>query len=169
MDAPGMREIYEQHLHAVYYFTYGRVGNREEAEDLTSQVFMKALRGIDSSRDAPVIRSWLLQIARTTLADHWRAFYRMPVRSLEDLLASGREDPAAAPEPGPSEWAAERVRQIFARLPERYREVLTYRFLLNYSIKETAEMMHLTTANAKILQFRALKKAGAVELEAALC
>ncbi|MGH2514268.1 MAG: RNA polymerase sigma factor [Ktedonobacterales bacterium] len=51
------------------------------------------------------------------------------------------------------------------QLPARYREVLTYRFLLNYSIKETAEKMRLTEANVKVLQFRALKKAAQLDKE----
>jgi RNA polymerase sigma-70 factor (ECF subfamily) len=58
----------------------------------------------------------------------------------------------------------ERAQRILAQLPARYREVLTYRFLLNYSIKDTAAKMNLTEANVKVLQFRALKKAGHIEL-----
>ena len=58
----------------------------------------------------------------------------------------------------------ERAQRILALLPERYREVLTYRFLLNYSIRDTAAKMNLTEANVKVLQFRALKKAGHIDL-----
>jgi DNA-directed RNA polymerase specialized sigma24 family protein len=55
------------------------------------------------------------------------------------------------------------VKQILARLSERYREVLTYRFLLNYSVAETAAQLGLSEANVKVLQFRALKKAAEIE------
>lgn len=51
------------------------------------------------------------------------------------------------------------VKRLPERLPERYRAVLTYRFLLNYSIGETADKMGVAKANAKVLQFRALKQA----------
>jgi len=53
----------------------------------------------------------------------------------------------------------EEVAAIMAQLPKNYREVLHYRFLQNYSIKETARQLGLTEANVKVLQFRALKRA----------
>ena len=55
--------------------------------------------------------------------------------------------------------AVERVRDILALLPENYRQVLHYRFLLSYSLKETAAAMNITEANAKVPQHRALQKA----------
>lgn len=152
-----LESFYEDNLLVIYRFIYSKVGNREEAEDLTSQVFVKALRGLDQGRDMQSMQSWLFQVARTTIADHWRQFYRLRSDSLDDLLASGWETPAQAQ--APVEPPDERAQRLLDLLPERYREVLTYRFLLNYSIKETAEKMRLTEANVKVLQFRALKKA----------
>ncbi len=161
VDTHSLRQLYEDNLVAIYRFVYSRVGNREEAEDLTSQVFVKALRGLDRGRDPQSIQSWLFQVARTVVADHWRAFYRMRSDSLDDLLAAGWEAPALAVEPAlPPD---QRVQRILGQLPARYREVLTYRFLLNYSIRETAEKMQLTEANIKVLQFRALKKAATID------
>jgi len=202
-----LRTVYEENLTAVYRFIYGKVGAREEAEDLTSQVFMKALRGLDRARDPQSIQNWLFQVARTTVADHWRAYYRLPSRSLDDLLDAGWEGPsdgarpyasahdnddedddadddAASGPPTADEVDASvaalmtsgalagdtsveaRAHRILAQLPARYREVLSYRFLLNYSLKETAAQMNLTEANVKVLQFRALKKASQMEYPA---
>ncbi|HEX6122585.1 MAG TPA: RNA polymerase sigma factor [Ktedonobacterales bacterium] len=164
VDAERFRGIYEQNLTAIYRFIYSKVGNREEAEDLTSQVFVKAIRGIDGARGAASIQSWLFHIARTTIADHWRWFYQLRLQSLEDLLSGGWEGPPAHEQQSePPAAPEERVARILGLLPPRYRDVLTYRFLLNYSIRETAEKMGLTEANIKVLQFRALKKAGQVE------
>jgi RNA polymerase sigma-70 factor (ECF subfamily) len=160
-DAPTgastVRALYEQHVAAIYRFIYAKVGNREEAEDLTSQVFLKALRGLDAGRDAQSIQSWLFQVARTTVADHWREFYRLRTDSLDDLLLGGWE--AVAREATPETDAGARAQRILDRLPARYRDVLTYRFLLNFSVRETAEQMRLSEANVKVLQFRALKRA----------
>jgi len=156
-DARGVRALYEQHVTPIYRFIYSKVGNREEAEDLTSQVFVKAIRGIDADRDTESIQSWLFQVARTTVADHWRGFYRLRTDSLDDLLLAGWEAPTH--EATPVTDAEERVERILNRLPQRYRDVLTCRFLLNYSVRETAESMHLSEANVKVLQFRALKRA----------
>jgi RNA polymerase sigma-70 factor (ECF subfamily) len=164
VDAERFRGIYEENLTAIYRFIYSKVGNREEAEDLTSQVFVKAIRGIDGARGAASIQSWLFHIARTTIADHWRWFYQLRLQSLEDLLSGGWEGPAQEQKGEPPVATEARVARILGLLPPRYRDVLTYRFLLNYSIRETAEKMGLTEANIKVLQFRALKKAGQVEL-----
>ena len=154
----GVLQLYEQHIAAIYRFIYTKVGNREEAEDLTSQVFVKALRRLDSSRDPQSVQGWLFQVARTTVADHWREFYRLRTDSLDDLLSGGWEAAADGATP-PSARVNERVERILTRLPKRYREVLTYRFLRSYSIKETAERMSISEANVKVLQFRALRRA----------
>ncbi len=156
----GLRALYEETLPAIYRFIYGKVGNREEAEDLTSQVYLKALNGLDQSRDVISAQAWLFQVARTTIADYWRAFYRLRSSSLDDLLAAGWDSPPATPsDAGDAGDAEERAEHVLARLSERYRDVLTLRFLLNLSLKETAARMNLSEANVKVLQFRALRKA----------
>lgn len=164
-DAERLRRLYEDNLHVIYRFIYSKVGNREEAEDLTSQVFIKAVRSIDNSRDAASIQSWLFQVARTTIADHWRSFYQLRAHSLDELLEAGWEGPAELDPPPRIAAPQDRAARLLERLPEHYREVLTCRFLLNLSIKETALRMGLSEANVKVLQFRALKKAGRMELE----
>ena len=164
-DSERLRSLYEDNLHVIYRFIYSKVGNREEAEDLTSQVFIKAVRGIDSARGSASIQSWLFQVARTTIADHWRSFYQLRAHSLDDLLEAGWEGPAESQPVAVSATPQDRVRRLLEQLPEHYRDVLTYRFLLNLSIKETAARMGLSEANVKVLQFRALKKAGRLELE----
>ena len=62
-----------------------------------------------------------------------------------------------------SSAAENRVQDILQSLPARYREVLTYRFLLNLSVRETAMSMGLTEANVKVIQFRALKRAAELD------
>jgi len=155
--------FYQENLGLIYRYVYSKVGNREEAEDLTSQIFMKAVRGVDTERGSQSIQKWLFQVARTTIADYWRAHYRVSVNSLEELLEAGWEGPADE-EPAVMDGKPEdRVQRILQALPEHYREVLTCRFLLNLSIHDTAMRMNLTEANVKVLQFRALKRAADLE------
>ena len=160
----GLRALYEETLPAIYRFVYSKVGNREEAEDLTSQIYLKALNGLDQSRDPASAQAWLFQVARTTIADYWRVFYRLRSSSLDDLLAAGWDSPGAQAtelveaSAEPTATAA-RAQRILAALPERYRDVLTLRFLQSMSLKETAARMNLSEANVKVLQFRALRKA----------
>jgi len=110
------------------------------------------------------MQQWLYLVARTVVADHWRTFYRMPTNSLDELLEEGWEGPAEIESISRGNEQEKRVRYILQALPERYRQVLTCRFLLNLSIKDTALKMGVTEANAKILQYRALKRAADVEL-----
>ncbi len=164
VDVQEFQTLYQENLGLIYRYVYSKVGNREEAEDLTSQIFIKAVRGVDHKRGAQSIQKWLFQVARTTIADYWRAYYRIAASSLEELLEAGWEGPAEEEEAiFASSQPAERVRHILQALPEHYREVLTCRFLLSLSIRETALRMGLTEANVKVLQFRALKRAADLE------
>lgn len=165
VDVQEFQTFYEENLGLIYRYVYSKVGNREEAEDLTSQVFVKAVRGVDKERGPLSMQRWLFQVARTTIADYWRAYYRISASSLEELLEAGWEGPADDSEPSTlsSLQSVERVQRILQALPEHYREVLTCRFLFNLSIKDTAQRMGLTEANVKVLQFRALKRAADLE------
>ena len=137
---------------------YRSVENREEAEDLTSQIFLKVVSGLDHTREAQETTIWLFQLTRTTIADYWRTFARASLCSLEALLDTGWDGPTEEPL-SPNDLAAERVQLLLQALSKQYREVLTCRFLQNLSIHETAQCMGLTVANVKVKQLRALKRA----------
>ena len=161
-DEPGIQEFqafYKENLVSVYRFVFKSLRNREEAEDLTSQIFLKALRYLDPEHSTRSARSWLFKIAHTTIADYWRTHYRALSTSLEVRLEVGWEGPTDEVILVTNERAAERVSNLLQALPERYREVLSCRFLLNLSIRETAATMGVSEANVKILQFRAIKHA----------
>src|SRR3982074_1404064 len=87
-DAPHGQDhltwAYQTHVTAIYQYIYGRVGNRPDAEDLTAQVFVKAINGMRSDVSVPELRSWLYRVAQTTLADHWREHYAEDAGELED-------------------------------------------------------------------------------------
>lgn len=155
--------FYQENLRPIYRYVYSKVRNREEAEDLTSQIFIKAVRSLDGEQNPQSTRSWLFQVARTTVADYWRAFYRTATSSLDALLETGWEDPAENEDEDKlferSSSSADYVQRLLQALPERDREVLTCRFLLGLSNRETALRMGVTEGNAKVLQFRALKRA----------
>lgn len=162
-DTRDFQTFYQENLSLIYRYVYSKVGNREEAEDLTSQIFMKAVRSVNTERGALSVQKWLFQVARTTIADYWRARYRIATSSLEALLDSGWEGPAESEAIAISASPVEMVQRLLQALPEHYREVLNCRFLLNLSIRETAVRLGLTEANVKVLQFRALKRAADLE------
>jgi len=154
-------EIYDANVVPIYRYIYARVGNRPDAEDLTAQVFMRAVEQLDTTRERPQIVSWLYRVSQNAIADYWRAFYRLPLIGTEQV-APGWEPsaPASAPAREADVGASEaRVQRLLRRLPEHYARVLELRFLQRLSVTETADKMGITRGNAKVLQYRALRKA----------
>jgi RNA polymerase sigma-70 factor (ECF subfamily) len=159
-----LEQLYQEHLDRIYRFVYSHVRNREAAEDLTSQIFLKAVRGLDLEQSARSGSAWLFRVAHTTIADYWRAHYcRVATHSLEELVEAGWEGPSDADSPLMENRAAERVEDILQALPERDREVLTCRFLLHLSVRQTALSMGVTETNVKVMQYRALRRAANLE------
>ena len=162
LDAQGFEAFYREHLVLIYSYVYSRVGNRQEAEDLTSSIFLKAVRGLQQEAGPERMRHWLLRVARTTIIDYWRVHARVTSVSLEALQETGWEALAEHDPFGLDGRPTERVQRLLQPLPEGDREVLTCRFLLGLSIRETAVRMGLTEGNVKTLQYRALKRAAAL-------
>src|SRR5438477_10108450 len=154
---------FQENAAKIYRFIYAKVGNREAAEDLTSEVFLKATRWLAQDRSADSIRAWLYTVARGTIADYWRAQSQHPTVPLEDpdaVLFCGREAPQEV------RRTRERAWRILDALPEREREVLRLRFLHGYTAVEIGQALGLTPGNVRILQMRALRRAATrVDLE----
>lgn len=144
------------HIESIYRLIYASVGNREEAEDLTSRVFMTASQHI-GRRTPEETYGALVRGAHVVLDDHWRAFSCAPAAVSDRPLMQSQATTQAAVTP--TLTPAQRVDRILVLLPARERQVLTYRFLLNRSVRETAEMLLLTEAEVKALVYHALKMA----------
>jgi RNA polymerase sigma-70 factor, ECF subfamily len=199
-----LQRVYREHVGRIYRYIYLRIRNHEDAEDVTADVFLKAVSELDCDRAPKEIRYWLFQVARTTLADHWRTHAQLFTRSLEEMLEWEREESLEiALLPNKSGRTTLLQRQLLAHfvtgspedhletdeevlgdearttseanapqlqvqcllqaLPDPYRAVLTCRFLLNLSVRDTALRLGLTQANVKVVQYRALKRAAACE------
>lgn len=158
---PGPFErVYDAHVVGIYRFIYARVGNQPDAEDLTAGVFVRAIEQLDTTREPGQIAAWLYRVAQNATADYWRSFYRLPLVGA-DHVAPGWEpvDPGVRPTPEPDDRAMVRVRALLGRLPDNYRRVLELRFLERLSVAETAEAMNISNGNARVLQYRALRRA----------
>jgi len=158
---PGPFErVYDEHVVGIYRFIYARVGNQPDAEDLTAQVFVRAVEQLDTTREPGQIAAWLYRVAHNATADYWRAFYRLPLVGA-DHVAPGWEpaDDSGRPSVDPDETANARVQALLRRLPDHYRRVLELRFLERLSVAETASAMGISSGNARVLQYRALRRA----------
>lgn len=156
-EYPDWEVAYRDNVAGIYQFVYRRVGNQPDAEDLTEQVFMHTLRSLHLPAFVHEVKAYLVKTARTVLADHWRKHYAMSAMSME----LSRLPIASSLEPD-NQRPAERAARILALLPERSRRLLELRFLRGYSVREAATELGITEANARILQFRALKKAAQI-------
>jgi RNA polymerase sigma-70 factor, ECF subfamily len=151
-------EIYGDNVVWVYRLLYSKVGNRPDADDLTTEVFLAALGPLRVSATRMEIRAYLAATSRTVLAGYWRRRVGVEVTAIDpEFAVRARDDPA--------EWssAPARARQVLAALPERHRRVLELRFLESRSIRDTAKEMGISVANAKVLQHRALRMAARAE------
>jgi RNA polymerase sigma factor (sigma-70 family) len=150
--------VYEDNVTWVYRMLFARVGNHADAEDLTTEVFLAALRPLRLTASVGEVRAYLRTTARTVLAAHWRETLGREITSIEDL-----EQIQAPPESEEAISAApQRVAHVLDRLPDRYRQILELRFLQGSSIKESAAELGISVANAKVLQHRALRLAAQV-------
>jgi RNA polymerase sigma-70 factor (ECF subfamily) len=156
--------VYEAHVGRIYGFVFSQVGNREEAEDITSQIFLKVYNSLSRFEGRGSLEGWLFQIARVTVNDHWREKYRLPSVPLPDGLDIVENE--VPPDFNRGSRDA-RVQQILEALPPNYRDVLQYRFLKRCTVRETAAALQLTETNVKVLQFRALRKAAQLGRELA--
>src|SRR2546422_3533267 len=121
-DQDHLTWAYQTHVTAIYQYIYSRVGNRPDAEDLTAQVFMKAISGMRNDVSVPELRSWLYRVAQTTLADHWREYYAEGAGELD-------EDVTRPPAPRENPEAVHRGDALPATLPQGHRRDLRVRRL----------------------------------------
>jgi len=160
---PDWEAVYTDNVQRLYRLIYARVGNRPDAEDLTSEVFRTALGPLRLSSSKGEVRSYLLTTAQTVLATHWRRTLGISVTSI-DPVSDFNElvEPELIREQSD---APRRAGGILAALPDRYRRILELRFLEACSVKEAAQAMGVSVANAKVLQHRALRMAARVGSE----
>lgn len=149
------KAVYQDNAGWVYRTLFARVGNRADAEDLTAEVFLAALRPLRLTASVGEVRAYLRATARTVLAAHWRETLGREITSIDDIEQPPESEEAISTAPL-------RVAKVLESLPDHYRRILELRFLQGNSIKESASELGISIANAKVLQHRALRLAAQV-------
>ena len=151
--------LYKDHLRDVYSYSYYRVGNHHDAEDITEQTFLQAYRHFERARresNGRPLRPWLIRIAHNLAANYHRDRSRRPEANIEaveppahphdtEQIVSGREDLRA-------------VMRRLDDLPDERREALIMRFALDMSNREIARALGKTDGATKVLIHRAIKQ-----------
>src|SRR5438132_4675361 len=149
--------VYQDNVVGIYQLVFRRVGNAADAEDLAAEALMQTLKTLRLPAPVPTVRAYLVKTARTVLADHWRRHYA--ARDAANELEQMPVEIAANPD------AVERAQRLLTLLPEHFRNILELRFLRGYSVREAANELGVTESNARVMQFRALRKAADLERE----
>ncbi len=148
-DPSRFGELYEENFDRVYAFVARRVRNRQEAQDITSEVFHRALANLQRFewRGAP-FAAWLYRMAANAIVDHYQK--------------RSREGPFPSDEISNDETAETERRAVLSRcldrLPQEQRRVIVMRFVEGRSIREIAEQLTKSEGAIKQLQWKAVQK-----------
>ena len=154
-----IKEIFHCHYEDVYQFLVYFTGNRNEAEDLTQEVFIRLLHALPSFQGQSSLKTWILAIARNVAVDHYRKqklFFLYPDKWLKSV-------PSTSEKPDEELEKKELQGELYnalTRLKPKYRAVIILRGLKEYSIKETAHILRCSEAKVKVDYHRALKLLG---------
>ena len=154
-DRAALEELYLIHFDRIYSYLHMSVGNRHDAEDLTTQTFLKMLESIGKFRfRAAPFSAWLFRIAHNLAMDHFRASRRwQPEEEVPEPV--GETEPSA-------ELAAfqsigrQSMLELIENLSHDQQQVLTLKFVFNFPNAEVATILGKTEGAIKSLQHRAL-------------
>jgi RNA polymerase sigma-70 factor, ECF subfamily len=153
-DADTISLLYERYHTSIFRYLYYRVGDRETAEDLTSEVFVRMLRFLGSFQPpAASFQAWLFQIARNLSTDHFRKNSIHKIVQLEENLVTSDSNPADTVD---QILTSEKLLNALSKLNEDQREVIILRFIVEMPISEAARSLNKTEDAIKGLQRRAL-------------
>jgi RNA polymerase sigma-70 factor (ECF subfamily) len=158
-DGAAFAELYDRYVDQTFGYIYRRVGHRQTAEDLTSDVFLRALRRLSSFEWQGVdLGAWIMTIARNRVHDHFKsARFRM-----ERVVDQPPEDADQSVSDNPERVAigrdmARALGAALENLKDEHREVIELRFVHDRSVSDTAQIMGRTVGATKALQYRALR------------
>jgi RNA polymerase sigma-70 factor, ECF subfamily len=152
-------DLYRAHLRDVYSYSYYRVGNHHDAEDLTEQTFLQAYRHFEraqrESKGRP-LRPWLIRIAHNLAANYYRDRSRRPQTNIDDAgaLATAHTTEGLVQERDD----LERILRGVQQLPDDRREALIMRFALGMDNREIARALGRTDGATKVLLHRAIRQ-----------
>jgi RNA polymerase sigma-70 factor (ECF subfamily) len=152
-------KLYRAHLRDVYSYSYYRVGNHHDAEDLTEQTFLQAYRHFARAQRESAgrpLRPWLIRIAHNLAANYYRDRARKPQTPIDDagVISAPHTTEALVEDRDDLKRILEGVQQ----LPDDRREALIMRFALGMDNREIARALGRTDGATKVLLHRAIRQ-----------
>ena len=152
-----LARLYEHYFPRVYRYACARLGNNEDAEDVTEEIFLRVIDNIDgfSFRGLP-FGAWVFRIARNEVVSHVRRQKtRTATAPLNDSIADQSRDHVLELE---LKLDIAQVREATGRLSEAQRQVIELRFGAGLSVAETAQVLKKSENNVKVLQHKAIAR-----------
>ncbi len=151
-------DLYKHYKHKIFNYFYRMTGNRENAEDLTQETFLKAYQGIDRFEGRSSISTWLFRIAVNTYLNAVAKTKQAP----EECTVETIKDPSSLTkemELRELQWC---MQKFLSDLPDSYRTPIILYELQGLRIKEIAEIMNISPETVKIRLIRGRKKLRAI-------
>jgi RNA polymerase sigma-70 factor, ECF subfamily len=154
-ERSALEQLYLMHFDRIYGYLHLSVGNRHDAEDLTTQTFLRMLEAIDRFRWREVpFSAWLFRIAHNLAMDHFRASKR--VQAEEEVPEPPGSEESSAEEQALGALGTAGMLELIQRLSEDQRQVLTLKFVYGFANGEVASILGKSEGAVKSLQHRAL-------------
>jgi RNA polymerase sigma-70 factor (ECF subfamily) len=159
-DREAFGRLYESYLDAIYRYLYHRVSVKEDAEDLTELVFLKAWENLEGYRPQGVgFKAWLYRIAHNALIDHYRARKDQTTLDERDAVEDARND---IEEGLIAQENMDRLTRAIVHLEPEDQHVLVLRFIEGMKPKEVAVILNRSEGAVRVKQHRALKALAAL-------
>ena len=154
-DRDALEELYLIHFDRIYSYLHMSVGNRHDAEDLTTQTFLKMLESLNKFRfrSAP-FSAWLFRIAHNLAMDHFRAARRWQPE--EEVPEPPGQEELSAEDEALHSIGRQSMLELIEGLSHEQQQVLTLKFVFNFGNAEVATILGKTDGAVKSLQHRAL-------------
>jgi len=154
-DEQAWAELYHEFAPGLLRFIVNQ--GAHDPEDCLGECFVQVVRNLpEFIGGEPVFRGWLFQVARNRVVDSWRAARRRPVTPTDDLTAVER--PAPGQEQADTRLAGrDAVEDVLSHLSPDHRAVVALRVLEEFSVEETARILHRSPGAVRVLQHRAIK------------
>lgn len=154
-DATAFGVLYDRYAERIYRFIYYKTFSKEVAEDLVSEVFLKAFEKINSyTEEKGTFSAWIYRIARNAVIDHYRT--RKSSIPVEDIFDLGTDD--RTPEALDAVASLKKVEEYLATLTPRQREIITLRVWEERSYREIAEIVGGTEDSVKMMFSRSIRE-----------
>ena len=148
--------LYEEYYDKLAHYVYVHIGNKEEAEDIAGEVFLKALKSLKSYKEQGIpMQGWLFRIAHNLTVDYIRKADKRRTVPMDSVILIGEDNPVDAAE---KNIEFEQVTEAMKQLTTEQREVINLRFFGGFTSKEVGDILSKSDGAVREMQRAAIEK-----------